>query len=52
VQASNYATMQHHFFEELDETFTTFVWLKSTNPCIHEWYFAMWMMAFKTPSTE
>jgi hypothetical protein len=27
-------TMQHHFFKELDQTFTTFVLLKSMNPCI------------------
>jgi hypothetical protein len=30
VQVSNCATMQHHFFKELDQTFTT---VKSTNPC-------------------
>jgi hypothetical protein len=43
--------MQHHFFEELDQTFATFVWLESTKPCTQEWYFAGWMMALGIPST-
>jgi hypothetical protein len=49
VQASNCATMQHHSFEELHQTFTTFIWPKSTNPYTHEWYFTKWMMVTRTP---
>jgi hypothetical protein len=49
VQPSNCVTMQHHFFEGLHQTFTTFVWPESTNPCTREWYFAKWMMALKIP---
>jgi hypothetical protein len=48
---SNCVTMQHHFFKELDQTFTTFVWLKSMNPCTQEWYFIGWMMGLGTPLT-
>jgi hypothetical protein len=39
-------------FKELDQTFITFCWLKSTSPCIQEWYFTGWMMVLETPSTE
>jgi hypothetical protein len=41
VELSNHATS---FFEELDRTIITFIWLESTNPCTWEWYFARWMM--------
>jgi hypothetical protein len=52
VQTLNFLTVQHHFFEELHKTFTTFIWPESTNPCTQEWYFAKWMMASKNPSTK
>jgi hypothetical protein len=52
VQPLNCVTMQYQFFEELHQTFTTFIWPKSINPCTWEWYFAERMMASKTPSTE
>jgi hypothetical protein len=45
VQALNCATMQHHFFEKLHQTFTIFIWPESTNPYAQEWYFIKWMMA-------
>jgi len=37
--------------EELDQTFTTFVWLQLTNPCTRKWYSVGWMMVSGTPST-
>jgi hypothetical protein len=52
AQALNCVTMQHHLFEKMHKTFTTFIWFESTNPFTQEWYFAKWMMALRIPSTK
>jgi hypothetical protein len=52
VQTWSCAVMQHQLFEELDQSFTTFVWLQLTNPFTWKWYFIGWMMVSGTPSTR